>query len=100
MNQIGRIEESESSSVLNQGNTNNNTEKGKIKNNIIVKRKRRSKHEKEGRNFVCNICEKSYLSQPALNNHKNTKHNVNEGQVEKRARGRPRKYVRILIYNY
>jgi hypothetical protein len=64
----------------------------------LEKRKRRSKHEAEGRDFRCEICEKSYLSQPALNNHKNTKHLIHSGVIEKKSRGRPRKYViRLFI---
>ena len=60
----------------------------KIKN---IERHRRSKHEQEGRDFLCS-CGKSFLSQPALNNHKKTKHpELLEGQP-KRGRGRPRKY--------
>ena len=45
----------------------------------------------EGRVFACQ-CGKSFLSQPALNNHIRTKHpELLEGQV-KHGRGRPRKY--------
>ena len=63
---------------------NNNIEKGK------VRRKRRSKNEVEGRNFKCPNCGKSYLSAPALFNHRKNKHNyIIEG--EKKGRGRPRK---------
>ena len=63
---------------------NNNIEKGK------VRRKRRSKNEVEGRNFKCPNCGKSYLSAPALFNHRKSKHNyVQEG--ERKGRGRPRK---------
>ena len=56
----------------------------------IVRRKRRSKIIQEGRNFVCE-CGKAYLSLPALNHHKQVKHN--NGNIEKRSRGRPRKNV-------
>ena len=57
----------------------------------FIERHRRSKHEQEGRIFACD-CGKSFLSQPALNNHKKTKHpELLEGQP-KRGRGRPRKY--------
>jgi hypothetical protein len=63
---------------------------------ITLERKRRSKHESEGRIYKCE-CGKSYLSQPALNNHKNTKHTaLMGGNVEKRGRGRPRKYVKYF----
>ena len=42
--------------------------------------------------FKCDICEKSYLSMPALGNHKNTKHSSQTQPIEKKSRGRPRKY--------
>lgn len=58
----------------------------------IIERHRRSKHEQEGRIYQCD-CGKSYLSQPALNNHKKTKHPETLEGVEKRGRGRPRKYL-------
>jgi len=53
------------------------------------KRKRRSKNDQNGRRFTCE-CGKSYLSQPALTNHKKTKHE-NSHCSTKRGRGRPRK---------
>jgi len=53
------------------------------------KRKRRSKNDQNGRKFQCE-CGKSYLSQPALTNHKKTKHE-NSHCSTKRGRGRPRK---------
>jgi hypothetical protein len=59
------------------------------------RRKRRSKNDQEGRGFMCE-CGKSYLSQPALTNHKKTKHDQNNSGL-KRGRGRPRKNVLILI---
>ena len=59
--------------------------------NSEQKRKRRSKNEVEGRSFVCE-CGKSYLSQPALTNHKKTKHEADKN-TEKRGRGRPKKNV-------
>ncbi len=63
---------------------------------IVVKRKRRSKNEVEGRSFVCD-CGKSYLSQPALTNHRKTKHDLDKN-TEKRGRGRPKKNVNSLIF--
>ena len=63
---------------------------------IVVKRKRRSKNEVEGRSFVCE-CGKSYLSQPALTNHRKTKHDFDKN-TEKRGRGRPKKNVNSLIF--
>lgn len=81
------IKEHEEEGVMPQAQTKSNSDANKSK------RKRRSKHEREGRNFICEICDKSYLSQPALNNHKNTKHSIQGEIIEKRARGRPRKYA-------
>lgn len=51
--------------------------------------KRRSKHEAEGRNYICKICGKSYLSYPALYTHYKQKHNTNNSSG--RGRGRPKK---------
>lgn len=59
------------------------------------RRKRRSKNDQNGRKFQCE-CGKSYLSQPALTNHKKTKHE-NGNNSTKRGRGRPRKNVRDII---
>ena len=45
---------------------------------------------REGRDFKCPNCGKSYLSAPALFNHRKNKHNyIQEG--ERKGRGRPRK---------
>ncbi len=60
----------------------NESEEGK-------KGKRRSKNETQGRTFICKLCEKSYLSYPALYTHCKQKHNTND--ISDRARGRPRK---------
>jgi hypothetical protein len=51
--------------------------------------KRRSKADIEGRNYVCKICRKSYLSYPALYTHCKLKHNTNNSSG--RSRGRPKK---------
>jgi hypothetical protein len=87
---------------MNAGRLAQNLDGGKGKNIykhhfmfLVEKRKRRSKHVQEGRSFQCE-CGKSYLSQPALNNHRNTKHRESEQNCEKRPRGRPRKYVRTF----
>lgn len=61
---------------------------------MFEERKRRSKNDQDGRGYKCE-CGKSYLSQPALTNHKKTKHDQNSSGL-KRGRGRPRKNV--LIY--
>lgn len=51
--------------------------------------KRRSKREIEGRNYICKMCSKSYLSYPALYTHYKQKHNTNNSSG--RGRGRPKK---------
>ena len=51
--------------------------------------KRRSKKQVEGRNYVCKLCSKSYLSYPALYTHYKQKHNTNNSLG--RGRGRPKK---------
>ena len=51
--------------------------------------KRRSKRDGEGRNYVCKMCSKSYLSYPALYTHYKQKHNTNNSSG--RGRGRPKK---------
>ena len=51
------------------------------------KSKRRSKSEVEGRTFECKLCNKSYLSYPALYTHYKLKHNTNNSY----GRGRPKK---------
>lgn len=58
----------------------------------FLERHRRSKHEQIGRIFDCE-CGKSFLSLPALNNHKKNKHpELTKGP--KKGRGRPRKHPR------
>lgn len=54
------------------------------------KRNRKSKNDQNGRKYQCSICQKSYLSAPALASHRKKKHFKNE---EKKERGRPKKYV-------
>ena len=53
--------------------------------------KRRSKREVEGRNYICRICSKSYLSYPALYTHYKQKHNTNNSSG--RGRARPKKTI-------
>ena len=55
--------------------------------------KRRSKREVEGRNYICKLCSKSYLSYPALYTHYRQKHNTNNSSG--RGRGRPKKLVDV-----
>lgn len=55
------------------------------------RRHRRSKNDIEGRKYICQDCGKSYLSPPALTNHRKTKHGYGIDEGEKKKRGRPRK---------
>ena len=55
------------------------------------KLKRRSKREVVGRNYICKLCSKSYLSYPALYTHYKQKHNTNNSSG--RGRGRPKKSI-------
>ena len=100
--QINQISQN---NIPSQLNFNSNEQRKfiifKIKNifKIIIGRRRRSKHEKEGRIYQCE-CGKSYLSQPALNNHKKTKHPELLEGMEKRGRGRPRKYIKNVSEDF
>lgn len=71
-----------------------NSPKEIINNEALNKRMRRSKHDFNGRNKQCNYCEKSYLSEIALNNHVKVKH-PNKVENASRPRGRPRKNENI-----
>ena len=51
--------------------------------------RRKSKHEEEGRTYLCELCQKGYLSYPALYTHKKLKHENSNNQG--RGRGRPKK---------
>ena len=59
--------------------------------------KRRSKNDKQGRDFKCKYCEKTYLSYPALYTHMKQKHSKGPDGEQRnpptsgRGRGRPRK---------
>ena len=73
--------------IINDAETNNNNNNSK---GGKVRKKRRGKNETEGRNFICEKCNKSYLSAAALINHNKSKHShLLEGNQKKR--GRPRK---------
>ena len=52
-------------------------------------RKRATKNESDIRNYKCTLCDKSYLSYPALYTHCKQKHNTNT--LSGRGRGRPKK---------
>lgn len=63
---------------------------------LVVKQRRRSKKDKDGRNYIC-ACGKSYLSYPALYTHIKNKHggSIPDGTkvhvAKKSTRGRPKK---------
>lgn len=77
---------------LNEMSQDNNTNVNRI---VREKRKRRSKHDYEGRSFRCPECGKSYLSMPALTNHRKAKHDYGKFG-ERKGRGRPRKEPLII----
>jgi len=87
----------ESAQEMNANNLNSVPEEKNLSNenseeNDDTKKrhiKRRSKREAEGRNYVCKMCSKSYLSYPALYTHYKQKHNTNNSSG--RGRGRPKK---------
>lgn len=58
--------------------------------NSHQRKKRRSKNDQDGRNYKCKHCDKTYLSEIALNNHVKTKH-AHLVDIISRGRGRPRK---------
>jgi hypothetical protein len=59
-------------------------------NNSKERKKRRSKNDLDGRSNKCKHCEKTYLSEIALNNHVKNKHS-HLVEIVSRGRGRPRK---------
>ena len=73
--------------IPENSNTEKNTENDEKKTQKVFKR--RSKSEIEGRTFECKLCNKSYLSYPALYTHYKQKHNTNNSSG--RGRGRPKK---------
>lgn len=56
------------------------------------RKKRRSKNDQDGRDHRCKHCDKTYLSDIALNNHIKTKHS-HIVEIINRGRGRPRKNI-------
>jgi hypothetical protein len=62
--------------------------------------KRRSKNDRQGRDYECDMCDKKYLSYPALYTHKKQKHSTPDASTPKNAapinrRGRPPKNENI-----
>ena len=73
--------------ISNQVNIENN--ESNSKNESEEKRKRITKNDNSGRTFICKLCDKSYLSYPALYTHCKQKHNT--CNTSGRGRGRPKK---------
>lgn len=98
---IGKEENNNFAEPSNENQPMVNTPANPTEPAVVEKQKkqRRKKTDNIARDFVCDICQKSYLSLPALSSHKKTKHNV---EPEKKSRGRPRKNVRMyfnIIFN-
>jgi hypothetical protein len=72
---------------IEEGSENDSKKLGKDNGHI----RRRSKNDIEGRTFQCKLCQKSYLSYPALYTHCKQKHNTNNSSG--RGRGRPKKDI-------
>jgi hypothetical protein len=62
------------------------------------KGKRRSKNDNDGRNHICKLCNKAYLSYPALYTHMKTKHQ-NDNPSSSKGRGRPKKDNPESVYD-
>ena len=92
---ITKGETAENKGSVQENNQSINVQTNPNEATVVEKQKkqRRKKTDNISRDFVCDICQKSYLSLPALSSHKKMKHNV---EPEKKSRGRPRKNVRIF----
>lgn len=75
---------------VEETNNNNEDEMFNNINNSKERKKRRSKNDIDGRCYQCKYCEKTYLSDIALNNHVKNKHS-HLVDIVSRGRGRPRK---------
>ena len=98
-------------SLKEEENSQNSEEDENDKLNLKKERKpRRSKEFIEGRNYVCLLCKKAYLSRPALHNHQKTKHEFeefkslpisciesNQFNVPMKKRGRPKKNQKYQV---
>ena len=94
-NDLNKINGKESSSSDSEKNKQNgNEDKDKKENEKDQGKKKRSRAKKDDyteRPFKCHICEKTFLSKPALNTHHKKKHNVDNPNK----RGRPEKKIEI-----
>ena len=88
-NQSDNILEKEKEEENLNEETSNNKENDLENKKSPKASKRRSKTEIEGRTFECKLCNKRYLSYPALYTHCKQKHNTNNSSG--RGRGRPKK---------
>lgn len=70
--------------------TSDNLNDDELNHNSKERKKRRSKNDTDGRSYKCKHCEKTYLSEIALNNHVKNKH-AHLVEIVSRGRGRPRK---------
>jgi len=85
------IETGKVSEEKNDSSNNNKPDNVKESENNEPKkvRKRATKKESDIRNYKCTLCDKSYLSYPALYTHCKQKHNASNYSL--RGRGRPKK---------
>ena len=74
-----------SNNIINNSNILNNDSE-----NLLLP-KRRSKYDPKGRNFICKICFKGYLSYPALYTHCKLKHNFKN--INPRKKGTSKKKI-------
>ena len=86
-NNISQPNQTQENQEQIQDNEKSEDSEEERKNQKILKR--RSKSEVEGRTHECKLCNKSYLSYPALYTHYKLKHNTNNSSG--RGRGRPKK---------
>ena len=86
-NNFSQQNQSQENQEQMQDNEKSEDSEEERKNQNILKR--RSKSEVEGRTHECKLCNKSYLSYPALYTHYKLKHNTNNSSG--RGRGRPKK---------
>ena len=85
---ISEIDKEEEDQNKNEETSNNKGDESDNKKSPKIN-KRRSKSEIEGRTFECKLCNKRYLSYPALYTHCKQKHKTNNSSG--RGRGRPKK---------
>ena len=75
------IDKEKNDEIQNEETSNNKSNNSENKKSSKAS-KRRSKNEVEGRNFECKLCNRRYLSYPALYTHRKLKHNQNMQKKE------------------